>query len=348
MAQRAVEGPMSVLILGGTRFVGRHIADALIARGYCVTLFNRGHSNPPVHADLEQIRGDRTTDLHRIGDRKWDAVIDTSGYTPDVVERSTRYFADRTHRYLFISTISVYDEAQTDGPDEDARLHVLPRDADPTEFNVEYYGALKALCEAVVRSTFRHRASIVRPGLVAGPYDPTDRFTYWPVRVDAGGEILAPPSAAEPIQYIDVRDLAEFCAHLLKCDDGGTYNCVTPAHALTFGDLFDACARVSSSAPEYVWADAEFLQQHEVNPWSDFPLWIPATAVHRHIQYANANRALVRGLQIRPLLETVRDTLVWARATGKRLGALSNGLTPEREAQLLREFADKSMLDRAV
>ena len=327
---------MNVLIIGGTRFVGRHIADALTARGHSVTLFNRGQSGPGVHTGLEQIRGDRATDLARIGDRKWDAAIDTSGYTPDVVERSARYFADRTHRYLYISSISVYDETKTDGPDEDAPLHVLPSDADPTEFNVEYYGALKALCETVVRSTFRHRASIVRPGLVAGPYDPTDRFTYWPVRVDAGGDILAPVSPAEPVQYIDVRDLAAFCIHVLEGDDAGTYNCATPRDTLTFGDLLDACVRASSSEVNFVWADAAFLRDHEVAPWSDLPVWTPADEPHRAIQRANSARALVRGLNVRPLLETVRDTLAWARAAGKARGTLTAGLTPEREAELLR------------
>jgi 2'-hydroxyisoflavone reductase len=327
---------MDALILGGTRFVGRHIVDALVARNHRVTLFNRGQSNPSVHTELEHIRGDRATDLERVGDRRWDAVIDSSGYTPDLVERSARYFAHRTHRYLFVSTISVYDEARTDGPDEDSPLHVLPRDVDPTQFNVEYYGALKALCEAVVRSTFRHRASIVRPSLLAGPHDPTDRFTYWPVRVDTGGEILVPVSPSEPLQYIDARDFAEFCVHLLECNDGGTYNCVAPRNTLTFGDLLDACVRVSASNAQFLWADADFLAKNEVNPWSDLPLWIPADDPHRAIQRVDSARALVRGLKIRPLLETVRDTLNWARADGKRLGNLGAGLTPEREADLLR------------
>jgi 2'-hydroxyisoflavone reductase len=273
--------------------------------------------------------------LERVGNRTWDAVIDTSGYTPDVVERSARFFANRTHRYLFVSTISVYDESRTDGPDEDAPLHVLPRDVDRTQFNVEYYGALKALCEAAVRSTFRHRASIVRPGLVAGPHDPTDRFTYWPLRVDAGGDVLSPVSRKEPVQYVDARDLAAFCTHLLECDDGGTYNCVVPRDTLTFGDLLDACVRVSSTKPRFIWGDAEFLRKNEVNPWSDLPLWIPADQPHRAIQRADSVRALVRGLKIRPLLETARDTLNWARADGKRFGNLDAGLTPEREIGLL-------------
>jgi 2'-hydroxyisoflavone reductase len=333
---------MDVLIIGGTRFVGRHIVDALMARGHRVALFNRGRTNTAVHAELEHIRGDRLTDLPLTGDRTWDAVVDTSAYTPDVVERSTRYFGDRTRRYLFISTISVYDETKTSGPDEDAPLHVLPPDAERTELNIEYYGALKALCEAVVRSTFRHRASIVRPGLVAGPYDPTDRFTYWPVRVDAGGDILAPVSRNEPLQYIDARDLAAFCVRLLECDDGGTYNCATPRDTLTFGDLLDACVRASASQANFVWTGAKFLSQHEVNPWSDLPAWTPADTVYRNIQRANSARAFVRGLQIRPLQETVRDTLAWARANGKRYGNLSAGLSPEREAELLRALTTSS------
>lgn len=327
---------MNVLIIGGTRFVGRYIADALTARGHGVTLFNRGRSNPTAHSELEQIHGDRSEDLHRLDGRKWDAVIDTCGYTPDVVERSTRYFADKTGRYLFVSTISVYDEAQSGGLKEDAPLHVLPPGADRTKLVVENYGALKAQCEAVVRSTFRQRASIVRPGLVAGPYDPTDRFTYWPVRVDAGGTVLAPSSPSHRIQYIDVRDLAQFVVHLLESNDGGTYNCVTPADYYTFGDLLAACSRVSSSGATFEWAGEDFLKEKEVSPWAELPLWIPQSEPHYAITGANANRAYVRGLQIRPLLKTVRDTLAWAIANGRRLGSLGAGLSPEREDALLR------------
>jgi 2'-hydroxyisoflavone reductase len=326
---------MNVLIIGGTRFVGRHITDALIARGHKVTHFNRGVTDAAARSDIETIHGDRATDLARIGDRRWDAVVDTCGYTPDIVERSTRYFGDKAERYLFVSTISVYDEDRTSGPDEDAPLHVLPDGVDPAEFNVEYYGALKALCESVVRSTFRHRATILRPGLVAGPYDQTDRFTYWPVRIDAGGEVLVPVSPDEPLQYIDARDLAIFAVHTLENADGGTYNCVVPRGASHLSDLLDACVRVTQSNARFVWVDAQFLQEKGVNPWSDMPLWIPDGMAHRAIMNADASRALVAGLHTRPLNETVRDTLEWARTAGKNRGNLAAGLSLEREHELL-------------
>ena len=343
-----VEGPpLNILIIGGTRFVGRHITGALRAAGHRVTHFNRGLTAPPQgrgrsipHNDneVETIHGDRKSDLARSGDRRWDAVIDTSGYTPDIVQRSARYFANLTDRYLFISTISVYDESRTSGPDEDAPLHVLPPGADSSEFNVEYYGALKALCENAVRSTYRHRATILRPGLVAGPYDPTDRFTYWPVRVYAGGNVLAPVSPNEPLQYIDARDLAKFAVHTIERADSGTYNCVTQAGSLHFGDLLETCRRAARSNASVIWADAKFLEEKRVNPWSDLPLWIPDGDPHRGIMSADSSRALVAGLHPRSLSETVRDTLAWARSAGKHFGALTAGLTPERENELLTEY----------
>jgi 2'-hydroxyisoflavone reductase len=330
---------VNILVLGGSRFVGRHITDAFLARGHYVTHFNRGISDPQGRADVETIHGDRASDLVRLGDRAWDAVIDTSGYTPDVVERSARFFAERAGWYLFISTISVYDISKTDGPDEDAPLSTLPPDADRTQMVPETYGALKVLCEEVVRSMFRQRATILRPGLVAGSDDPTDRFTYWPLRVAAGGQILVPVAPSEPLQYIDVRDLAEFALNLVEKHDCGTYNCVTPRGSLRFGDLLDACERVAHSAPSFTWVDADFLREHEVNPWSDLPLWTPAGDPHRGTINASSVRGLVRGLRNRPLLQTVRDTLAWARVARKRLGALRAGLSPEREHDLLTAFA---------
>ena len=326
---------MNVLILGGTRFIGRHIVDVLQERGHRVALFNRGVTNPTVHADLEHIRGDRNTDLEKLGGRGWDAVIDTSAYTPDTAERSARFFEQRTNRYFFISTISVYDPNQTAGPDEEAPTLQLPPEASRTTYAAEYYGALKALCETAVRSAFGDRAAIVRPGLVAGPHDPTDRFTYWPLRIDAGGRVLAPPSPTARIQYIDVRDLAAFCVHLLETNDGGTYNCVTPGGSRTFGGLFEACARATASEAEYIWTDEAFLSEQNVSPWSDLPLWIPSDDPSYAVTNTNANRAHERGLQVRRLFETVRDTLAWARSEGKRWGELSAGLSPQREAELL-------------
>lgn len=325
---------MNVLIIGGTRFVGRHIADALVAHGHGVTLFNRG-TNAPVHEELEQIHGDRAGDLQRLEGRAFDAVVDTSGYTPGIVGTAVHYFKDRTKRYVFISTVSVYDHERTQGPAEDAPLMQLPEGADPNAYAEERYGALKVLCEQAVLDGFGERATILRPGLVAGPYDPTDRFTYWPVRFDEGGEVLA-PAARSRAQYIDARDLAAFTAHVIETDTGGIFNCVTPRGSVTFGELCEACMHEASAEDAAVVAvPDEFLGEHDVRPWSELPLWIPAASEYASIANADSSRALAAGLTIRPLHDTVRDTLAWARAAEKRPGALKAGLAPEREAELL-------------
>lgn len=328
---------MKVLVLGGTRFVGRHIVDALLERGHDVTLFNRGKSDPNAFASLEQVHGDRATDLQQLGDRTWDAVVDTSGYLPRDVEYAASFFAGRTRHYVFISSISAYDFAKADpeSMDEDTPLAKLPEGANAAEVTPETYGPLKALCETAVRATFADRAAIVRPGVVAGPHDPTDRFTYWPVRIDAGGIVLAPDGPEHPIQYIDGRDLAQFVAVLVESRDGGTYNVVTQPSTRTFGELIDACRRASSSRAEVRWVDEGTLLKANVEPWSDLPLWIPRdTEDFTHLRVSNA-RAIARGLQTRPIAETVRDTLAWARAAHKRIDSLENGLSPSRERDLL-------------
>jgi 2'-hydroxyisoflavone reductase len=327
-----------VLILGGTRFVGRHIVDALLQRGHDVVLFNRGKSNRSAFADLEQIHGDRTTDLPKLGERTWDAVVDTSGYFPRDVETSARYFSDRASYYLFVSSISAYDfaAASPDAVDEDAPLAKMPEGADATEVTPETYGALKALCEAIVRDAFGERAAIVRPGVVAGPHDPTDRFTYWPVRIDAGGTALAPDGPEHPIQYIDARDLAQFAAALIENRRSGTYNAVTQHSSRTFGELIEACRRASASPAGVRWIDEATLQNAGVEPWTELPLWIPRdTEDFTHLRVSN-ERAAACGLQTRPIAETVRDTLAWARAAHKRLDDLENGLSPSRERDLFR------------
>jgi 2'-hydroxyisoflavone reductase len=335
---------MNVLIIGGTRFVGRHIAQTFTERGHRVTLFNRG-SNAGVHADLEQVHGDRASDLPRLDGRSWDAVIDTSCYTPNLADISARYFSGRAKRYVFISTISVYDHAGTHGPDENAPVLELPEDANPEEFSEERYGALKVLCEQTVRRHFGERVTVLRPGLVAGPFDPTDRFTYWPVRFDAGGYVVTPLPQSR-LQYIDARDLAQFAVNAAENGVDGTFNVVTSAGSVTFGDLCEAC--MSAAAPEDALAAAlsdEFLGKHDVRPWSELPLWIPAASEYGSIASADSSRAAAAGLQVRPIADTVRDTLAWARSAEKRPGALKAGMAPEREAALLAAAAATGVLD---
>lgn len=325
---------MNVLIVGGTRFVGRHIADAFAARGDRVTLFNRG-SNKGVHEDLEQIHGDRLTDLALLDGRTWDVVADTSCYTANAIEASARYFKGRTSRYVFISTVSVYDHAKTDGPDENAPLLQLPEGANPSEYSDEFYGALKVRCEETLRNEFGEDVTILRPGLVAGPFDPTDRFTYWPLRFDEGGEVIA-PLGERRIQYIDARDLAQFAVRTASEGISGTFNVVTPRDSVTFAELCQACMHEAASEDAAVVAVSdEFLAKHDVRPWSELPLWIPAASEYASIARADSSRALAAGLRIRPISETVRDTLAWARAAEKRPGALKAGMSPEREAELL-------------
>ena len=323
---------MKALILGGTRFLGRHISTALGAGGHSVTLFNRGISDPAPQEGVEQIHGDRERDLQRLNGRTWDAIVDTSCFDPRIADLSARYFAERTNRYMFISTISVHDLGAAEIITEETPFSTEPTDS---------YGPLKAACEGVVRNIYGGRSTIVRPGLIVGPYDTTDRFTYWPVRVSNGGEVMAPVGPSEPAQFVDARDLAEFVAHVLEIDDGGTYNVTGPRAAITIGDVLAACAHESASETQFTWVDAAFLKEQGVQPWMEVPLWVPQDTPERSIVQADVTRAMERGLRIRPLPQTVRDTLAWARTAGKQRVNLTAGLTQEREADLLERWHDK-------
>jgi 2'-hydroxyisoflavone reductase len=314
---------MDVLILGGTRFLGLHLTDTLRTRGHRVTHFTRGTV------------GDRRTDLGRLGTRSWDAVVDTSGYAPRDVEISARYFAKRTGRYVFVSTISVYQPG-TPSPDEGAPVLALPPEH-RTVGSAEWYGAQKAACERIVESTYRERALILRPGLIVGPHDPTDRFTYWPLRFARGGEILAPESADFRTQFVDARDIAEFTVRALEGDRSGTYNVTAPPREISLGHLFGICADVARVASRVRYVSAEFLAANGVAPWSDLPLWVPDSLGMPGLLHVDVRRALLAGLRYRRLRETARDTLAWAE-TKAPTRALRAGLSEERERNLLAKF----------
>lgn len=297
----------------------------LVQRGHTVTQFNRGSTESAPRSDVEVIHGDRAHDLDRIPPRAWDGVIDTCGYTPKSVATSAQHL-EPAGRYLFVSSVSIYDAAP------------LPPDADFDRVTPETYGALKLLCENEVERIFEQRATVVRPGIIAGPYDPTDRFTYWPIRVAAGGKFLAPEGPEHGLQYIDVRDVAEFVATLLENERAGVYDAVTTPGARTFGELSRACVDACSVDAQPVWASVDFLRAHKVEPWSDLPLWIPHDERSYRLLTTSNERALAAGLTLRGLPETVRATLDWAKAAGKRMGALAAGLSPEREAEVLAEI----------
>jgi len=325
---------VNVLVLGGTRFLGRHIVARLLDDGYDVTLFNRGRANPDLFPGVDARRGDRDGGLDALGAGRWDAVVDTCGYVPRVVAASAAALHGRVDRYVFISTISVYAEPSGDppvGPDEAATVATL---ADPAIETVDgtTYGALKARCEDEVRARFGEAALVVRPGLIVGPHDPTDRFTYWPARIDRGGPFVAPEGRTATFQAIDVRDLADWTVAATSAGLGGTFNAVGPAEPATFGALFDACAAAAGRPAEPVWVAPDRLAALGVAPWSELPLWLPPDG--RWLMRTRIERAVEHGLTFRPLTETVADTLAWHRSRGPAV-AQAAGLAPEREAAVL-------------
>lgn len=337
--------PLRLLVLGGTGFLGPHFVERAHARGHTLTLFNRGRSNPqrfdgtPL-AGIEQLRGDRKDDLSALqGDRRWDAVLDTSAYFPADVAASAALLAPRVDHYQIISSISVY--ARNDRPnDEDSPLATLD-DPEVREITGETYGGLKAACERAAQAALPERTSVVRPGLIVGPGDPTDRFTWWPARVDRGGEIAAPGTPGDPTQCIDVRDLAAFLLQLIEHQTTGVFNADAAPGALDMGRLLASClrqAKAAGGAPEarLTWLPAPFLDAQGVKAWSDMPVWIAPVGDYAGFGRTRVDRAVAAGLVYRPIDATVRDTLAWWRAQpAERRAAPKSGLAPARESELL-------------
>ncbi len=324
---------MKILILGGTKFLGRHLVDAALAAGHEVTLFNRGKTNPTLFPNVKTIIGDREVDTGKLAGHEWDAVIDVAGYLPRIVRLSAEALKNSVKKYVFISTISVYAQFSKVGINEEDPVGKL-EDESIEEITGETYGPLKALCEKTVQEIYGDRALIVRPGLIVGPYDPTDRFTYWPMRVQRGGDLIAPDKPQTPIQIIDVRDLSEFIIKLIEDDASGIYNATGPDHELMMGEFLDACKLVSGSVATFHWASADFLREHEVAPWSDMPVWIPDTEQDAGFSRVDISRALDAGLKFRPIEDTIRDTIQWA-GTRPEDHEWRAGLNPTKEKILL-------------
>ena len=324
---------MRILIIGGTRFLGRHLVEAALARSHEVTLFNRGKSNPDLFPALETILGDREKDVDKLNGRLWDAVIDVAGYLPRIVRLSAEVLKGSVARYVFISSVSVYENFKQIGIDESYPVGKI-QDETVEEITGETYGPLKALCEKVVQDIYGERALVIRPGLIVGPHDPTDRFTYWPVRIARGGDVLAPQKPEAAIQVIDVRDLSDFIIHLIQENTSGVFNATGPDYELTIGRLLEASKQVSGSDANIQWASVEFLNQHKVEPWSDMPTWVPDDEEGVGFSHVDVSKAIEAGLRFRPLEETVRDTLAWAQ-TRPADHAWRAGLSAEREVHAL-------------
>jgi 2'-hydroxyisoflavone reductase len=324
---------MKILIIGGTRFLGRHLVHSALGRGHDVALFNRGLTNPDLFPQMETILGDREKDLAQLSGREWDAVIDTCGYVPRIVHLSALGLEGSVSRYVFISSISAYAGFGKVGIEESDPVGKM-EDETVEEITGETYGPLKVLCEKVVQDTFDEGALIIRPGLIVGPYDPTDRFTYWPVRVARGGDVLAPEGPDARVQIIDARDLSDFIIKLIEEDASGIFNATGPDYELTMGAMLETCKQVSNSDADFKWASVEFLARHEVAPWSDMPVWIPNTEEDAGFSRVDISKAIKAGLKFRPLEETVRDTLEWA-ATRPSDREWRAGLSAEKEEKVL-------------
>jgi 2'-hydroxyisoflavone reductase len=325
---------MDLLILGGTGFLGRHFVDRALADGHRVTLFNRGLSGPDLFPEVETIRGDREGNLSALRGRRWDAVIDTCGYVPRVVRASAALLAGAVDHYTFVSSISVYSDAIEPGADEGAPVKEL---ADPMveEVTGETYGGLKALCERAAEEEMPGKVLNIRPGLISGPHDPTDRFTYWPRRISAGGEVLAPDRPERRVQFIDVRDLAAWIVKMSAERRAGTYNATGPDYELQVGRLMEECETVGGGGAELVWVSEDFLEENGVEPFTELPLWVPRE--YAAMQAIDCGRAIAAGLAFRPLSETARDVLNWDRSRAANT-EMAAGLTPGRERELLRAW----------
>ena len=332
--------PLRILILGGTGFTGPFQVKYALSRGHKVTVFNRGKTHPgELPKEVEQLTGDRNGQLEALKGKKWDVCIDNPTTLPAWVRQAAQFLKGNVERYIFISTISVYADTST-GPDENTPLAKY-EGADPFKETLEAmkasgyktYGPLKALSEQETEKWFPGKSLIIRPGLIVGPRDETDRFTYWPVRIDRGGEVLAPGNPSDPVQFIDGRDLAEWTIRMAENRETGIYNATGPAKELGIGGMLDGIKTALNSNASFAWADGEFLKQQKVEAWSDMPVW---AGDELGMARTNISRALAKGLTFRPLGDTARDTLAWFKTQKpERQAKMRAGLTPEREAEVL-------------
>lgn len=328
---------MKILMIGGTQFLGRHLTESARKAGHEITLFNRGKTNPGLFADVEHIQGDRDGGLSALDGRQWDVAIDTCGYVPRLVRDSVQFMADKVEHYTFISTISVYGDPSIHNMDESGPLASLDDESTET-VDGETYGGLKVLCERAAEAAMPGRVLTVRSGLIVGPHDPTDRFTYWPVRVAMGGEVLAPGKPTNPVQFIDGRDQADWVIRMAEARKTGIYNVTGPTERLTIGELLDACNRASNNGATFTWAVDEFLVEHDVGPFSEMPLWVPES--YSGLQTVNIGKGVNDGLTFRPLSDTIRDTLHWNSTRPASENPLTSakpraGMMQEREKNLL-------------
>ena len=342
---------LRILILGGTGFIGPHQVRYALERGHKLTLFNRGRRPKDWPAPVEELVGDRNTgDLKALAGREWDVCIDNPTTLPFWVRDAGQVLKGRVKQYVFVSTLSVYAAEKDAGQDETAAVaeykgeDAMKETMATLQANVEaLYGPLKARSEQEAQTRFPGQTTIVRPGLIVGPGDESDRFTYWPVRLDRGGEVLAPGDGKDPVQLVDARDLAEWTIRLVEVLTLGVFNAMGPDRELTMGAMLDTARAAVGSKARFTWVPADFLDQQKVSAWSDMPVWVPGSGDTAGFSRRSNRKAVAAGLTFRPLAATAKDTLAWwkAQPAERQAKPLRAGIAPEREAQVLAAWKAK-------
>jgi 2'-hydroxyisoflavone reductase len=347
--------PLDILILGGTGFMGPEQVNYALSRGHHITLFNRNKTRPDMFkGQVDQLIGDLNNDTSALAGKKFDVVIDNPTTAPAWVRNVARYMKGNTGHYIFISTISVYPDNSVPNADETAPTTPMPDSLDAYTLDRQnfgrYYGALKSRSEKEVQDNYPGIFTIIRPGLIVGLLDPSDRFTYWPVRVARGGEVLAPGEPNDVTQFIDARDLAEWTIRMAEKgprDGGGIYNATGPRQPLPMGQFLQACKEVSGSDARFTWVPWSFLQEQKIRGWRDMPIVVPPNGPTAGFDRRNIDRALAKGLTFRPLNVTIKDTLEWNKtrpqeAQDKLAAGAIAGISAQREAEVLAAWHAKA------
>mgnify|MGYP001427440842 CR=1 FL=1 len=343
--------PLRILILGGTGFTGPHQVRYALQRGHQITLFNRGRKPKQWPGEVEELLGDRDTgDYQALDGREWDVCIDNPTSVPVWVRDAAEVLKGRIGQYIFISTISVYADNSQPGMQEDAAVaryegvDAMAETMAGLRANMALYGPLKALSEAEARGQFgADRVTVIRPGLIVGPGDETDRFTYWPVRIARGGEVAAPGDGSDPVQFIDARDLAEWTIRMAESRVIGTFNATGPNYEMSMAAMLHGIRACTTAGATLRWLPSDFLSAQRVQPWSDMPVWVPGTGESAGFARVSNARAIAQGLRFRRFVETVADTLSWfAEQPPERQASLRAGLPAAREQALLRDWAATS------
>lgn len=341
---------MKVLIIGGTRFLGKALVAEAMKRGHEITLFNRG-TNKEIFPEVEHLIGDRDSDLSLLKNRKWDVAIDTCGFAPHQIKKAAAVLGDNIEYYTYISSISVYKDWIPHNITEDYLLQSMPKDKlkaveEGSISHYEYYGALKVLCEAEAEKHWPGRVLHIRAGLLVGPFDYTDRLPYWVQRIEQGGKVMVPGHPDRPVQLIDIKDLATWVFNMAEIRKAGTFNVTGPDYELTMAELLNTCKAVTNSDAEFVWADEQFVLEHKIQPWTEMPLWIPE---HFPLEEEkepwkgsfriSIEKAVAAGLSFRPLEDTIHDVYRWEM--DRQDTVRKAGISRDKEQELLKTWFQK-------